>query len=275
MFDNSSRDLKRIHAHLLFAFALFCAACEPVTASDLPITQTMSVPTQSVGTASPVPTSITPQSIEFQSDSGIIIPGWFFPAPEEGVPAIILMHGGGGHGSDWISAGLVAWLRGGVVTGALESGVLVAGWEPLNISYNVLVFDYRGNWVQAGRAAVEWVQKQPGVDDRQIATLGGSAGGDGALAACVVDGCVGVLALSPTGAIDGERFAVIEARLEAQGKSVWCVATDGDGGCPTGSGSAYRTWVFDGMAHGLEMLRVPGVEGVVREFLRTVVSGPH
>jgi len=240
---------------------------------DVLTVQTKSASPQAMVTTSQVLPSITPQSIEFQSESGIIIPGWFFPAKEGGAPAIILMHGGGGRGSDWIRAGLVAWLRGEAVTGTLQSGVLVSSWKPLDISYNVLIFDYRGNRIQAGKAAVEWVKRQPGVDDRHIATLGGSAGGDGALTACEVDGCVGVLALSPTGVIEGERWAPIEARLEMQGKVVWCVATDGDGGCPPSSGSAYRTWVFDGMAHGLGILGIPRVEEVVREFLHTVVSG--
>ena len=183
------------------------------------------------------------------------------------------MHGGGGQGKDWVTAGLVQWLTGQPVTGNLLSGVLMGGWGPLGTSYNVLIFDNRGHWVQTGQAAIAMVRKLPGVDSQRVATLGGSAGADGAVGACEADGCVGVLALSPTGSVYGETFAAVEARVVAQGKAVWCVATDGDGGCPRGEGRGYRTWVYAGMAHGLGMLGVKGVEDVMREFLQTVVSG--
>ncbi len=183
------------------------------------------------------------------------------------------MHGGGEHGTDWVTAGLAPWLQGQVVTGSLLSGVLVAGWQPLGASYNILTFDIRGDWGKAGQAAVETVRGLAGGDSQRVAVIGASAGADGAMAACEAEGCVGVLALSPTGSVFGERFAEVEARLEAQGKRVWCAATEGDGGCPEAGGQTYRTWVYPGGAHGLGMLGVAGVEAVMREFLRSVLAG--
>ncbi len=251
-----------------------CAQVSPAPTPTAPATPTLT-PTAAAAptlTPTPPPTDIAvpvPQAIEFQSEPGIPVPGQFFPAAQPGAPVLVLMHGGGGRGQNWVDAGLVAWLRGQAVPGSVRSGV--AAWRPLGTSYNVLIFDYRGDWVKAGLAAVEKAKALAGVDDHRVAAIGASAGADGAVQACAAAGCAGVLALSPTGSISGEPFASVEARLEAKSQApVWCLATDGDGGCPRGGGPAYQAWVHAGLAHGMGMLGVPDTEARVRGFLQTV-----
>ncbi len=219
--------------------------------------------------AAPAPLPPDPLPVEFQTADGLHLTGRYYPAAASPAPVVVLMHGGGGDLKNWIDAGLVAWLqnRGG------QAGDPAATPLPEERSLAVFIFTYRGDWIEAGRAAVETAQTLPGADPRRIVTMGASVGADDATEACDRNGCLGALAFSPVGSLDGVRYADSVARLDRAGKLAWCIATDGDHGCPPAQGVHYRAIVYSGMAHGLQLFtpgRVPSIWQDTRAFLDAV-----
>jgi len=106
------------------------------------------------------------QSIQFTSQDGTELHGWFLPAQEKALGTILLLHGNAENISTHI--GSVYWLppRG----------------------FNVFLFDYRGYGASAGiaeiqgafqdiKAAFQWLQNNPAIDSSRIAILGQSLGG--------------------------------------------------------------------------------------------------
>ncbi len=209
---------------------------------------------------SPVPTrtpviSSEPHKIEFQTASGIKVSGTFIPASMPNAPTIVLMHGGGGRGDNWVQIGMVDWLSAR--------------------SFAVFVFDYRGDWIDAGRAAVATAEALSGVDSAHIVTMGASVGGDSATDACAVSGCLGALAFSPVGSFEGVGYDASVAALEREGRAAWCIASEGEGGCPQVVGQYYRAIIKPGLAHGLGLFAAYRGDDIwrdVAEFLRIVLE---
>jgi len=234
-----------------------------------------------VSACSPANTPLPPepQTVPFQTASGVAITGRYFPAGVDPAPAVVLIHGGGGRMENWVELGMVDWLqnRGMVDEGAPTDEPAIFAPLPAERSFGVFIFTVAGDWTEAGRAAVDAVKTLPGVDPARIALIGGSVGADAATEACTVAGCVGALALSPTGVSQGRRYGEIVAQLDAEGKAAWCLNAERDGGgCPAAQGSRYRAIVVPGAAHGLGLLRAGHLTGnwqVVRDFLLCVFEG--
>ena len=213
-----------------------------------------------------------PLPIEFNTPDGARLAGKYYPAAANPAPVAVLMHGGGGRMQNWVDIGLVAWLqnRGGASSGA-ETNPL-----PPGCSYAVFIFTYSGDWIEAGRAALETAKTLPGADPRQILAMGASVGADDAAEACAaVDGCLGALSFSPVGSLDGVRYADSVAHMDQDRKLAWCIATDGDHGCPPAQGRRYRAIVYSGMAHGLQLFtpgRAPAIWQDTRAFLENALA---
>jgi hypothetical protein len=119
-----------------------------------------------------------------------------------------------------------------------------------------------------------------GVDPDSLVTIGASIGSDGAVDACT-SGCLGALALSP-GSYLGVPFAdaVVMVSNEDSPKPVWCAAAEGDGEsaqtCSGASGTAYRTFIYEGGAHGMMLIQPsmdPDVLELVLEFVDLALGG--
>lgn len=103
-----------------------------------------------------------PRPVTFLTESGVSVTGRFYPPSAQPAPAVVLMHGGGGDMDEWTQAGVAAWLQ-------RDARASAAGFPPLpaGLDVAVLIFDFRGNWLEAGRAAVEAARELPGVDPRR------------------------------------------------------------------------------------------------------------
>lgn len=94
------------------------SATQSATPTDLSLatTDTPVLPTPTAEPALPS-LSLDPQRIEFQTEDGATLVGYYYPAAVDPAPVVVLMHWAGGNQTDWLYVGMVAWLqnRGAVV----------------------------------------------------------------------------------------------------------------------------------------------------------------
>ena len=297
------------------------ASCSPsnTKATDLPQPgQEASLPTVNVPTAESVvevsppqeerPLSglnADPQRIEFQTEDGFSLVGYFYPSKYANAPVIILMHWGGGDLCDWSE--VAPWLQNRTDENPAKIDRCKGGsdtwWDPTWFpkmnpasSLAVFAFDFRG-FGESGKntgawedmkldalAAFETAAGFEGVDATRMAAMGASFGADGAPDGCLLynqkagSGCAGALSLSP-GNYLGMNYAVTVSDLALT--PVWCFASADDREsaptCESASGEAYRTQIYAGNNHGMLLLQ-PNLEPqpmiLIQEFLELVFEEP-
>ncbi len=142
----------------------------------VPAVMATNVPRPDLGTATPATYGLSYRDVEFETDDGVDIAGWFIP-PSNGA-AVVLRHGSGSTRSD-VLAQAATISRGG---------------------YGVLLTDARGHGQSGGRAmdfgwygdadilaAVGFLTSQPQVDANRIGVVGMSMGGEEAIGAAAAD----------------------------------------------------------------------------------------
>jgi len=299
----------------LFLLAALLAACgSPSAATDEAPTEPPPPPTEAQPIDAPVPTDTPaqtatpeskflpePQRVEFQTEDGLNLVGYYYPAAVDPAPALVLMHWAGGTNCDWVAVNLVQWAQ----NRALPEGVAanpactnaelhvpdsLADFPPLPAgqSYAIFAFDYRGygesqgspNWDPSGYlkdsiAAMKTAQGLAGIDPVRVAAIGASIGADGAIDSCA-EGCLGALSLSP-GNYLGVDYAGAVDTLGAEQKPAWCVASKQDGEsypkCENASGDFFQKFIYEENAHGMsffEDIFDPKVTQIIFDFLQLV-----
>jgi pimeloyl-ACP methyl ester carboxylesterase len=130
------------------------------------------VPRTAVRSATPADHGLPYQDVAFPTSDGFQLSGWYLRSTNRA--AVVLLHGAGSTRSD-----------------VLDHAVVLA-----RHGYGVLLFDARGHGRSGGRAmdfgwygdrdlaaAVSFLQTRPDVDNRQIAAVGMSMGGEQAIGA--------------------------------------------------------------------------------------------
>ncbi len=280
----------------------------PPTATNTPIppTATPAPPTETP-TAEPSPTPAhppEPQRIEFQTEDGVQLVGYYYPASIEPAPVIVLMHWVGGSHCEWLGVNLVQWLQNRGLPEGVTANPACANAEifitaPLNLyppmsegsSYGVFTFDFRGHgesggaknqwlpsaWLKDSIAAVQTARALPGVDPNRVAAMGASIGADGAIDGCG-EGCLGALSFSPGSYFD-VRYATAVETLGKEKKPAWCIAAKGDGEsfptCESASGDYYNKVIYEGKMHGMilfdpKLTLDPNFRQTILDFLMLV-----
>jgi dienelactone hydrolase len=134
------------------------------------------VPRTSVDSTTPADLNLEYRDVEFRTDDGVRLSGWYIPSSNRA--AVVMLHGAGSTRS-----------------GVLDHAVVLA-----RHGYGVLLFDARGHGRSDGRAmdfgwygevdvtaAVSFLQEQPDVDHSRIAAVGMSMGGEEAIGAAAGD----------------------------------------------------------------------------------------
>jgi fermentation-respiration switch protein FrsA (DUF1100 family) len=139
-------------------------------------------PRRSLPAGTPAERGLDYQEMTFQASDGLMLRGWYLPS--QNGAAVIVGHGIGGHRT-------------------LEPAVVLA-----RHGYGVLAFDWRAHGESDGdlctfgyyevrdvAGALDWLQRQPGVDPGRIGMLGESMGAVTAIrAAARIDGVQAVVA---------------------------------------------------------------------------------
>ena len=296
---------------LVFLMATLLAACGSSSTEETAPSATepqQDLPTAIPPTAIPVPTAMPeprlpadPQRVEFEAEDGTKLVGYYYPASVEPAPVMVLMHWAGGTNCDWVAVNLVQWAQNRGLTDGVAANPacenaevhvpeLLAEFPPLPAgqSYAIFAFDFRGygesegsnNWdtdgyVKDSIAAMKTAQGLDGVDPARVAAIGASIGADGAIDACA-EGCLGALSLSP-GNYLGVDYAGEVARLGAEQKPAWCVASKQDGEsypkCENASGDFFQKFIYEPNAHGMaffEDIFDPKVTQIIFDFLQVV-----
>ncbi len=223
--------------------------------------------------AVPVP---SPTRVEFASEDGQALVGYFYPSWQKNAPVILLVHQYGLPQNNWFDYGMVAWLQNWPPDSTAHGLFPVM---PVDQSFAVFTLDLRGfgesgpaipnnlsdeefnvwgaGWVMDVKAAVEQIKSIPGVDASHIAIIGANNGADASVAAC--EDCLGVLALS-AGGYAGLDTKTNAGKLDAEGKVVWCFSTQNSAGsdvatCSSLTGS-HNKWInFPGDGRGMQLIR--------------------
>jgi len=227
------------------------------------------------------------QRIEFKSEDGTGLVGYYYPASVDPAPLIVLMHWIGGSNCDWAHVNLVQWLQNrGLPEGVTANSACEAVDLPFTLklseyppmpegrSFAVFAFDYRGHgdsggakfqgspeqWRQDSIAAVETARDLDGVDPERVAGIGASIGADGAINACD-EGCLGALAFS-AGNYLGIPYNTEVERLGKDDKPAWCIVSETDPEaftvCDGVSGEFYKKIIYEGNDHGMSFFK-PGL----------------
>lgn len=294
-------------------FLLAACGSQPPAATDEAPTEppppTEAQPTEPPApTDTPAPTALPgpkfppePQRVEFQTEDGLNLVGYYYPAAVDSAPALVLMHWAGGTHCDWVAVNLAQWAQNrGLLEGVAANPVCenaelhvpdpLEEYPPLPAgqSYAVFAFDYRGygesegsnNWDASGYlkdsvAAVKTAQGLDGVDPARVATIGASIGADGAIDSCA-EGCLGSLSLSP-GNYLGVDYAGEVTRLGAEQKPAWCVASKQDGEsypkCENASGGFFQKFIYEENGHGMSFFETgldPKATQIIFDFLQLV-----
>ena len=204
--------------------------------------------------------------MEFISEDGTTLVGYYYPAAVANAPAIVLMHWARGKQTDWLKNGMVDWLQNrGAQHGmnAPSRQSVIYPIMPEGVSFAVFTFDFRSygessgtfepqGLVQDAKAAYEFVKTLEGVDPTRVAGIGSSIGSDGVVDGCG-EGCLGALSLSPGSYLNVPYTDAVKVLDDAE-KPVTCVASEGDTTsattCEAASGKYYEKIIYAGNAHG-------------------------
>jgi dienelactone hydrolase len=139
-------------------------------------TAATNVPATELGSRTPAEAGIAYRDVTFRTADGVVLSGWYVPSRNGA--AVVLAHGAGSTRSSVLDHAIVLAAHG----------------------YGALLFDARGHGRSDGRAmdfgwcgdldiggAVSFVAAQPDVDERRIAAVGLSMGGEEALGAAASD----------------------------------------------------------------------------------------
>ncbi|HPH97128.1 MAG TPA: hypothetical protein PKW33_11365 [Anaerolineaceae bacterium] len=301
--------------HTPTAAPIAAAADKPAaTLTPLPPTSSpTSVPPTATPTLTPIPPTSTPQPeptrpsvtilpadgqrVEFQTEDGVTLVGYYYPASVNPAPVVVLMHWAGGDQTDWLYVGMVAWLqnRGAKIPPPLRGVPFDTPYPfpalPENLSFAVFTFDFRGYGESGGsgspeenildaRAAYQTAAKLEGADPTRVAGIGASIGADAVVDAC--DGCVGALSLGP-GSWLGVPYPQAVKTVDDAKKPVWCVAAlDAPGDaetCRAATGTLYLAQIYKEGGHAMTLFRDklkldPPIESVILNFLKKVFALP-
>lgn len=291
---------------LILCLALFLAGCGNTTATTTaPPSLPTDLPPAPATDAPPVPTEIPPtakaepslpplppeaQRIEFQTEDGVALVGYYYPAAVNPAPAVVLMHWGGGDQTDWLYVGMVSWLqnRGAPIPTPPAKLPFDTPYPfptlPKNQSFAVFTFDFRGFGESSGkqfenfdldaRAAYKTAAGLEGVDSARVVGIGGSIGANGVVEGC--ETCIGALSLSPASRA-GIYSQAVQA-MDTASKPVWCVAAEDDESaveaCNAAGGEHYQKQIYPAGGHAMMLFRVennlqPLIETVILDFLKT------
>lgn len=219
-----------------------------------------------------------PLDLMFFSEDGVGLQGKFYPAATLDQPVVVLMHWYTGDQGEWEE--IAYWLqnRGGIGT---RRGVpwLDPSWFPdlpLDTSYNVLTFTFRGceggcsqmtpeAWLQDALASLEAASSLQGVNPSQVVAIGASIGGDAAVSSCAAilekdpRGCLGALSFSP-GNYLGESYPELVDLLEdsTPPRPAWCLYDESDPDavvCEKAAGAHYYQEGWQGgNLHGMHLI---------------------
>jgi len=258
----------------------------PVTPEPLPPTEEPSpTPTETPFDLQPA----TGQRIEFETEDGTVLVGYFYPAIIPNAPVVILMHWAGGDQRDWMDVGMVQWLQNRLDENPIpETQEGVYPDMPPGVSFAVFTFDFRdygesqpfpgvsfaelaAGWLLDARAAYQTASEMSGVDPTRLAGLGSSIGADAVVDACIQSLCLGTFSVSPGGFLQiPYQQAVTELAAqewitipEAGGSTspIFCVASEGDipssDVCKSVKEDWYQYVLFAGELHGTLLLQAP------------------
>jgi dienelactone hydrolase len=316
----------RIRLIALFAFvALMAAACSaPPTAApatsgpptDTPVPPAAPTNTPVPPTATPAPPTDTlappptampaypsdPQRIEFQTEDGVTLVGYYYPASVGPAPVVVLMHWVGGSHCEWLGVNLVQWLQnrglpeGVAANPACQNAEIVIAAPldlyppmPAGLSYTVFAFDFRGHgesggpknqwlpegWLKDSIAAVQTARTLPGADPERVAAMGASIGADGAIDGCA-GGCLGALSFSPGSYFEVPYKTAVETLGEDE-KPAWCIAGTGDGEafptCESAGGDNYTKIIYEDQSlHGLAFFMPEFAADLDPDFRQTILD---
>jgi len=177
---------------------------------------------------------------------------------------------------------------GGLVKMAAEDDDwLIPGWfptMPTDTSFAVLIFNFGDfpapddplysqpgdipwAWLDDAVAALEFAANLEDVDPLAISAYGASIGSDASVQSCYAYNlddfstgvCVGAFSLSPGDWITQDvLYSDAVAGLTSEGVPVYCLSAIEDGSssqiCLGASGVGYRTYLYEGMDHGMELI---------------------
>lgn len=221
----------------------------------------------------PVTLGRNPMPLEFQTDDGVTLRGYFFPAAKPNAPVVVLMHQNEGDLTLWWSenSGIVPWLQNWPVEEAQGTATPSSGGAlppmPANLTFNVMVFDFRGHGGSGGtrpadfskflldaRAAYKTAAGLPLADPNQIIGIGTSIGADAVVDVCE-ETCRGAFAISPGSWLKVDYETKVRELLN-QGKQVRCMYSTNDGPSPETCVSVevseqYQFFGYIGIKHGM------------------------
>jgi pimeloyl-ACP methyl ester carboxylesterase len=299
----------RIPFLLIFIILAACSAPQPPaiteapvmteapTATEIPPTATEAQPSRPLSNL-----SADLQRVEFQTEDGKTLVGYYYPSKYANAPVMILMHWAGGDLCDWKD--IAPWMqnRADESPARLERCEAKSRpapmWDPTwfpkmnpEASIAVFVFDFRGFGESKGPggwnklptdalAAFETVAKLEGVDPQRMAALGASIGADGAADGCLLynqkagGGCVGAFSLSP-GNYLGISYAETVKSLAPV--PAHCLAAESDyesaPTCKGASGDNYSSQIYAGSDHGMALIRPdldPQPMVLIQDFMELV-----
>ncbi|MEA3326107.1 MAG: hypothetical protein U9R53_02185 [Chloroflexota bacterium] len=244
----------------------------------------------------PLPADPIAQTI--QTNDGVELTGFFYPAAEIDAPLLVLFHWALGDQRDWLV--IAPWLQNRGYQPELHetaSPWLDSSWFPAmpeDVSFNVFTFTFRGceggcqqfdreGWLLDVEAVMDHVAALENVDLSQLAAIGASIGSDGAAYGCHYFNeengvCQGALSNSPGGYLTiPYPDEVSNLGNEDPPKLAWCVYSSGDSksanACENTSGDHYQTTVYTDSAHGMAMFeptRDPNPMEIIMEFLTQI-----
>ncbi|MDI6769571.1 MAG: hypothetical protein QMD04_07850 [Anaerolineales bacterium] len=283
----------------------------PPSATPAPPTDTPLPPTATPSPTNAPPPE--PVAVTFTTEDGVALNGMYYPAAITSAPVVVLIHWVAGDLHDWDA--IAPWLQKSKPQASLGWSDAAVSRRPQTVSgpwldpswfppvppdLNVAVFTFtlRGceggkgckswdpiDWLKDTQAAFQTAAGLPGVDPSRITAMGASIGADAAPDGCYLHNkaggsCLGAIALSP-GSYLGMNFKQVVADMEKEfpATAIWCFAATGDRDsyptCNNASGANYKTFIGEGMEHGMTMIQ-PGYEPKVLdltlEFLQTVFA---
>jgi dienelactone hydrolase len=286
-----------------------------ITKEILPsVTEASSATPQTRETDTPSPTeapsetpmlTLAPEPIEiqFNASDGQELSGLYFPAAEHSVPIVVLMTWSRGNQSEWEE--VAYWLQGrGLLVREMNSRETwkSSNWYPeqtIETPLSVFTFNFRScegedgcqaylpaEWLLDAQAALETAASLDGADSERILAVGGSNGGDGAVASCAwlnstdKGTCIGAFALSPSSSLTIDFRAAASSLLALQNPvPVYCLygLLDDAAQETCADFTEIRTISYGYTEdHGLELILVdrrPDPLNVLQEFIEEALGG--